>query len=272
MKAKFILLATTTAALMAMGQQVVAPTPSGDLSLRKLESNSFKSGEYLKYRIHYGVINAGVAELKIDGVTKKNGRSAYHLVGTGKSVGMAEWFFKTRDRYESWMDTEAFVPWEFIRDVNEGGFEIKRHIDFDQYNHTAKDRKAKDPSKVFDVANNCQDLLSAFYYARTFDQNKLNPGDVIPIDIFLDHEVFTFQLKYLGKEKIKTKFGKVMALKLRPMVQSGRVFKDSENVTMWVTDDANKTPILLKSELLVGSIKMELDEYRNNVAPFRFEK
>ncbi len=74
----------------------------------------------MKYRIHYGIINAGEAELTVQDIDYKNNRPSYHLVGKGRSVGMAEWFFKTRDRYDSWVDTRAMIPWEFNRDVDEG--------------------------------------------------------------------------------------------------------------------------------------------------------
>ena len=69
---------------------------------------------------------------------------------------------------------------------------------------------------------------------------------------------------------IKTKFGKVKCLVLRPVLQKGRVFKDEESMTIYVTDDANKIPILIQSELLVGSIKIELADYEGLRNPVSF--
>jgi hypothetical protein len=51
------------------------------------------------------------------------------------------------------------------------------------------------------------------------------------------------------------------------MVEKGRVFKEEEDMTLWVSDDANKVPIRVKSDLLVGSIEMDLVEHKNLVRP-----
>ena len=115
-------------------------------------------------------------------------------------------------------------------------------------------------------------MLSAFYYARSNDASKLKKGSSIPISIFLDHEIFEFKLKYLGVETLKTKWGKMECLKFQPEVQSGRVFKEKEGITLWVSNDQNKIPVRMQAELSVGSIKMDLSEYKNTMVPVAFKK
>lgn len=246
-----------------------AQAPTSPKELRVIRHQAFKQGEFLEYRIHYGIFNAGRAELQVKSLDTRNGRKVFHMVGTGRSVGMAEVFFRTRDRYETWIDAEAIVPWEFVRDVDEGGFIIKRHLHFDHFTATVRDNELQKDT-VFAIPENIQDMLSAFYYARTLDASQLKKGDMIPISMFLDHEVFSFQLKYLGKEEVKSKFGKIRCLKFMPIVQSGRVFKEKEGMTLWVSDDQNKVPIRLETELAVGSIKIDLDKYRNVAQPMSF--
>lgn len=228
--------------------------------LRVIDNKAFQVGEYLKYRVHYGIVDAGVAELRVQKMTVKNGRPSYHIVGTGKSVGMFNWFFKVRDRYETYLDKEAMMPWEFIRDVEEGGHEIKRHIYFNQYEQKAKDVKKSD--KEYDVPANVQDILSAFYYARSADYSNLKKGDMIEINTFVDHEVFPLNLKFDGYETIKTKFGEIYTMRFLPVVQKGRIFKEEDGVFFWITADANHVPVRVESELAVGSIKMDLIEYK----------
>jgi len=77
-----------------------------------------------------------------------------------------------------------------------------------------------------------------------------------------------FKLKYLGKEIVNSKFGKINCLKFRPVVQSGRVFKEQESVTLWVSDDKNKLPIRIQADILVGSIKADLENFKNLKHPF----
>lgn len=267
---KTLLITTLITLMPQLAFQQAQRTESDPVEgLRKIEQTAFKVGEELGYTIRYGIIHAGKATVKVESRTVRSGREVYHTVGTGRSVGMAEWFFPTRDRYESFIDTEALVPWEFIRDVNEDGHIIKRHLVFDQYEQTVTDRLA--PAKgSFSYAPYAQDMLSSFYYARAFNADKLKPGDDIDFTMFLDYEQFPFKLRLIKRAELDTKFGKVKCLVLRPALQKGRVFKDEESMTIWVTDDANKIPVLIQSELLVGSIKIELDSFKNLRHPVSF--
>lgn len=231
------------------------------VELRNLKQSAFKPGEVLEYRIRYGLIEAGKAKLEVKSLTTKSNRQAYHVVGTGRSVGMTEWFFKTRDRYESYIDAEAMVPWEFIRDVNEGGYKIQRHLIFDQYAQTVRDLKA--PQKgSFEFDAYAQDMISAFYFARSWDASSLKKGDEISFTMFLDHEQFPFKLIILGRKDVETEWGKIPCIALRPKLQEGRVFKEEEGMTIYVSDDANKIPVLIESSLFIGSIKVELTGYK----------
>jgi hypothetical protein len=122
-------------------------------------------------------------------------------------------------------------------------------------------------NKHYKVEPNTQDLLSAFYYARTLDMVNIRVGQEFEIQTFFDREMYPLKFKYLGKEVVKTKLGSFNCLKFRPMVEKGRVFKEEEDMTLWVSDDQNKVPIRLKTDLLVGSIEMDLVEYKNLVKP-----
>ena len=82
------------------------------------------------------------------------------------------------------------------------------------------------------------------------------------IDMFFDDETTKFKLKFLGREDIKTKFGKVSCMMFRPYVQAGRVFKEDESLTVWISDDKNKLPLKVQASLAVGSLKAELEKYK----------
>lgn len=80
--------------------------------------------------------------------------------------------------------------------------------------------------------------------------------------MFFDDEITKFKLKYVGRQDITTKFGTVSTMVFKPLVQTGRVFKEKESLTLWITDDDNKVPIRIKADLAVGSLKADLDEYK----------
>ena len=115
-------------------------------------------------------------------------------------------------------------------------------------------------------------MLSAFYYLRSLDSTDLRVGSVKKLNVWIDDEMFPFQIKVVGTENIKTKFGTINTLKIVPQVMSGRVFKDKEGVTLWVSNDRNYVPIAIKAELVVGSLKASIDSFRNVKYPLNFTK
>ena len=162
--------------------------------LRKINNDAFRPGEVLKYRIHYGIIDAGEATLEIkEELQKFGGRECFHMIGSGKSVGAFNWFFKVKDRYESVVDKEAMIPWLFIRRVNEGGYIINQNVSFNHYTDSAKSEKA-----TISIPENTQDLISSFYYARTLDFSHAKEGDVFQISGYLDDAVIPLNLKFIG--------------------------------------------------------------------------
>ena len=224
---------------------------------------AFKSGEWLKFRIHYGFLNASFATLHLT-EDKLDDIPVYHVVGLGKTTGFASIFFKVDDRYESYFGKEDEKPYRFIRKISEGGYTRDTEINFDYTNDIAVlDDKKTNKKFNFTVQDSIHDLISAFYYLRNnFEAEDLVLNESIELKMLFDDDgVFKFKLKYLGKEIIRTKYGKVECLKFRPLVQSGRVFKEQESLTLWVSNDLNKIPIRIKADLLVGAIKADLDGY-----------
>jgi hypothetical protein len=227
------------------------------------QEEAFTTGEFIKLRIHYGLVNAGYATLEIKDAIKNN-KKVHHVVGKGYTVGMAKFFFKVEDDYQSYFDKETNKPYQFLRKINEGGYTKNQEGFFNQNNNTVlvKDYKNK-TEKTFSVTENVQDIVSSFYHLRNHPElDKLKPGESIAIDMFFDDETTKFKLKYIGKEDIKSKFGKVSCLVFKPLVQAGRVFKENESVTIWISDDENKIPIRLQASLAVGSLKADLDSFK----------
>ena len=235
----------------------------GDEKSKKNVPPAFKSGEWLKFRIHYGILNASFATLHLTKDTLDN-TPVYHVVGKGKTTGFASIFFKVDDTYESYFDIEDGKPYRFIRKIDEGGYTRDQEINFNYATEQAiLNDKKKNKKFKFDLEDSIQDLISAFYYLRNnFTSEDLVEGESIELKMLFDDDgVFKFKLKYLGTEVLKTKYGRVECLKFRPYVQSGRVFKEQASLTMWVSNDLNKIPIRVKADLVVGSIKADLDGY-----------
>ncbi len=231
---------------------------------------AFDSGEWFKFRIHYGVFTASYATLEVkDDVI--NNKPVHHVVGTGKSTGLLSMFFKVEDYYETYIDKKEVKPYRFIRKINEGGHTKDIEINFDHNQSEALVfNKKHNTKKSFPIKSNVQDMMSSFYYLRNnINTNSLKKGDEQYVNMFFDNENYRFKLKFLGREIIKTKMGKIACLKFRPYVQADRIFKEEESMTVWVSDDDNRMPVRIKADILVGSIKADLDAFKGLKHPFK---
>ena len=226
-----------------------------------IRNYAFQNGEKIDFTIYYSVVglyvNAGNASFTTT-VENYNNKPVYHVIGDGTSNSNYDWIFKVRDRYESYFDTATLQPYKFLRDVNEGGYKIYENVTFNQKANTAITAKG-----VFKVPNCVQDVLSSIYYARNINFDSYKVEDKIPFNMFLDNEVYNLYIKYLGKEKIKTKYGKFNAIKFKPLLIKGTIFEGGEGMTVWVSDDANHIPLRIESPIVVGTVKVDMMGYEN---------
>lgn len=241
--------------------------------VRKVSNNSaFKNGEWLQFRLHYGLFSASYASLTLSNDTINN-EPVIHAKGYGRTSGLARLFFRVEDHYESYFNEEKTQSLRFIRKIDEGGYTKNKVIDFDQKNNVAyvNDIKNNKQSK-HDIELNTQDVISTFYYLRNhIPSKKLIPNESFKVNIFFDDEPFEFKLKYLGIENIETKFGKIECIKFIPVVQIGRIFKERESIVLWVSNDLNKIPIRVQADIAIGSIKCDLENFKNIKHPFKIK-
>lgn len=235
----------------------------GNLSFLSAQERAYGHGEFFKFRVHYGFVTAGYATLQVKNASV-NGKDVFHVRGYGETVGVSNWFFKVQDDYQSFIDREKDIPYRFIRKIDEGGYTKDVQIDFDHSKNKAivNDKKHNETSE-FSFPKETQDMISAFYFLRNrLDIDDIKIGDMVEMNMFFDKENYKFRLKFLGKEVLDTNFGRVSTLVFRPYVQSGRVFKEKESLTVWISDDNNKMPLLIKANLAVGSLKATLTEFK----------
>jgi hypothetical protein len=233
------------------------------------KGGAYDVGEMFRFKISYGFVNAGFATLEVKEAIKNN-QKVFHAVGKGYTTGMTKFFFKVEDDYQSFIDKNTHNPHQYVRKIYEGGYTKDQHGFFNHKDKTvlAVDNKSK-TERIISVPENTQDILSSFYFLRNYPGiDKLQLNESVALDMFFDEEITKFKLKFLGRENIKTKFGVVPCMIFRPYVQSGRVFKEQESLTVWISDDLNKLPIKIKADLAVGSLKAEIDFYKGLKHPF----
>ncbi|PJA26237.1 MAG: DUF3108 domain-containing protein [candidate division Zixibacteria bacterium CG_4_9_14_3_um_filter_46_8] len=221
---------------------------------RSLQNEAWGAGERFEFIIRYGPIKAGSAVMEVKNTVDCAGHNAYHVTSTAQSSGFFSMFFKVDDRVETFIDTEGIFPHRFEKHLNEGKFKADKVTNFDQKNHLAI--TGKDTIRTYPFV---QDILSAFYYARTL---ALEVGKPVLIDNHTDRKNYPLEIKVHRRERVSTRAGTFNCLLLEPVLRTSAIFENKGRLLVWITDDNFKMPVMMKSKVLIGSITTELVWYR----------
>lgn len=242
-------------------------------------NHAFKAGEVVNYHAYYNWgfiwINAGQVSFSVEEATVIN-EPAYHLKSYGSTYDSYDMLFKVRDTFETKVDTTHLQPFEFRRITNEGNYHAKYHYLFNSKNRSIKASIQKEKETKKDTTlfwKDCSfDLLTMVYKARNIDYSKYRINEKIPIRMVVDGEVHDIYIRYLGKETIKNRDGrKFNCLKFSPLLVEGTIFKSGEDMTVWVTDDNNRIPIIVEAKILIGSVKAVFVDAKNTRHPMSAE-
>ncbi|UPL48379.1 DUF3108 domain-containing protein [Hymenobacter sublimis] len=235
---------------------------------RTVPNSSFERGEVLQYKVHYGLINAAEATIEVDdAVHRINERPCYRATVTGRTLGSFDYFLRIRDTWRSYIDTTSILPQRFFRNIEEKSYRKRETIDFDHQRdivNVESHKKDKNDVKkgTFKTPNNVQDLVSGFYFLRTLNYDQRRPGEVIKVQGFFDNDVFNMDVIYKGRETVETKAGVIRAIRLVPKMPSNKLFKGENAISVYLSDDRNKVPVLIQAEMFVGSVKVDMYKYK----------
>lgn len=221
-----------------------------------LEKNNFVPGEKMVFQVYYGPLNAGRVDafLRLDTI---RGRQAYYAEAVARSTGLANKLYKIRDMYAGYFDPETLLPIKSIRDIREGNY---RKFNIVEYYHDSL-KAVSSESGDHEIPGNIRDMVSVFYYVRTIKYDTMKYDDIVYINTFFDDELFPFNMRFRGRETIKTRGGTFNCIKLVPFVEPGRIFRKEDDMIIWLSDDGNCVPIRGRFDLIVGSIKCDLIEW-----------
>ncbi len=239
---------------------------------RIIENTAFRRGERLIYRAAYnsrltGNIYAGEATLEImPGNHTENGRSIMHVVGKANTTGLFNLFFKVENRYDTYIDEKGMAPLRFSRNIREGRYRREDDVIFDWKENLAYSSRDTIPTPPY-----VQDMISSIYFARTFSMDSVEPGDAFYLDFHLSDSVYVSRIVFEGYEQIKTSLGTFNTMKFKPQVMEGTWFDQPYPMTLWISDDDNKIPLLVESGLVVGTVRLELIQFgglKNTIRSF----
>ncbi|RKR81510.1 uncharacterized protein DUF3108 [Mucilaginibacter gracilis] len=217
---------------------------------------AFQAGEHLHYKLKYGFITAAEADLQVSSSDIKfNDRPAYHIIADGKTTGTFDFFYKVRNRYESYIDCNSLMPYRYKENRREGKY---RHNDDIKFDHDSGKITAN--KGVFPFKGKVFDFPSAYFYARCLDMSKIKVGEKLVFHYFLEDKIQSLTITYVGKETVECSLGKFNCLKFNPEIIPGNIFRKDSKFYLWITDDKNRIPVKAQVEVIVGSLTMDLTE------------
>jgi hypothetical protein len=217
---------------------------------------TFGPGEELTYAVKFGPVRAGTAQLKVVGIEWANGARCYRLRSTVKTSAFFASFFPVNDLTESWLDVDKMVSRRFVRMIEEGKYRKREAVQIDVARHLGYYYPKRD---TVEVAAGAQDVLSILYFARGLD---LDVGQGVIIPSHVDKKNAAVELRVLKREQVTVPAGTFTCGVVEPLLKTAGLFKQEGRLTLWVSDDEKRIPVIMKSKVKVGSITAVLESYK----------
>lgn len=266
----------------AVSQNVVdAGSEGGCIPVLSVSEDSlaYRSGERFSFTIHYewGAIDSDVgwASVSLDTV-RFNGERAFHCSVYGRTTRLYDLFFKVREDFQSWFTVEGLKPLKFTRNTREGRYEARNtysymwegqdstYIAADVFTSSGGSRSVRLP-----LGTCTYDLPALFYLARNIDMDRIVPDVKYPMTFAIDDDVYNVYFIYRGKERKKVRgFGTVNTMKFSAKLLSGNVFTGDEDLSVWISDDRNRIPVLFEAPILVGVASGRIEDCSGLKYPF----
>jgi hypothetical protein len=235
---------------------------------------SYMPGEKVSYIIHYGMINGGVATLELKKDTF-SGKEVWHSAMEARTTGVADALFRVRDVYESFMSPSTELPVKSIRNINEGRYHKYNVVLFDHGSRKDSAILSSDLSGKHVAPSGIHDILSCFYWFRNHhlpNMENVKPGQMIEMTTWFADELYPIRMKFIGKEEVKTKAGKILCYKFNPVTEVGRLFKTQEDVSFWFSADKNYLPVKIRFDIFVGAFMVDMADYTGLLYPLDIKK
>ncbi len=257
--AKTALLIFCTCATVAVAS---APDPDSTAVDTKpiYASVPFAPGELLTFSIDYGPVNAGEASLEVRDLLVSGGRDCYRVESKARSNRIFSAFYMVRDKVVSHIDRETLFTRYFSKRLREGEYRKNIAVRFD---HDAGKARYAD-GRDLDIEPGVHDILSAFYFVRTLD---LVPGASTYIHTHSSHKNYDLEVKVYGRETIKVPAGTFDCYKVEPVILGEGLFQFEGKLTIWLTADDRRLPVLMKTKVKVGAINASLKSYTLGKSP-----
>ena len=212
----------------------------------------FQIGEKLEYTAKFNILPVGEALLTVVGREQIDSVSTYHVSYQAHTGKVADRLFKIRDDIDIWFDDQQMYTYRVDKNINEGRYHRKSstYINYrDSIAVTGKD--------TIPISRPVRDPYSLFYYLRT---QPLKIGNTLQLVTFDNNKQTAFQLKVIGKQKVKVPAGTFTCLVVKPFRKQRALFKNQGDIEVWLSDDKRRLPVQIHIKLKYGSLVLKLKQ------------
>ena len=238
-------------------------------SSTSIENKYIKTGENLTFIASFNVsgVMTDIAEVKMEtSIVKTKSRELLRLKCTASTYSNWDKFFKVRDLYESYVDTENLLPVLYKRSIEEGSYKKELKYLFKRKSKiaisTLNKKGYEDFKTEVPITDTTLDIVSTIYNARILDYENFSIGKKITKKLIVDSEVQTVTIEYLGKKKIKMgNYGEKECYKLSIGFGGSEIENIKGGKYIYITADKDRLPALIEATIPVGRVQIRLSHY-----------
>jgi len=211
----------------------------------------FGVGERLDYRVKFGPLRVGKAQMLVEAIESIAGHPTYHLYSV---IEGSTPFYKLTDRQESWLDVYELASRRYVQDSKQGSYERYREYEFDLENRVLVHPDGATDSIPAQALDDC----SFVYFVRSV---ALEVGETYEWNRYYRFDRNPVILQVLRREDVKVPAGEFATIVVRPIIKTGGLFSEGGKAEIYLTDDERRLPVKLVTKLKVGSVILELTDF-----------
>ncbi len=215
----------------------------------------FRAGESLVFEVSWLSIPVGTATMRVEHSPEPTETDVLRFISTARTKRVFDAFYKVDDHAESVFDTRTQLSQSFHIRQHEGRYRSHHKMVFDQPNRRVSFQKRDEPPTELPIPAHVQDPLSVLYRVRTL---PLPVGESVIVPICNRGKTWFTQIRILKRERLKLPIGEVETIKIQPLLQAAGIFRHQGDMFIWLTDDAHRVPVQLKSNIKIGAVKARL--------------
>jgi phage tail protein X len=224
---------------------------------RPKKNYAFGPGEKLTFEVKALSMVGGYGTLEIGNPVTVQDRPCYPLSAKATAAFPFSMVYQVHDVQTSYFDVVDFLTWKFENDVLEGKHKAQNLEIYDQVKHKVVRSKGNEPPEEIDIAPFTQDIISCFFYFR-----------LLPLEVGKNYSIpaqaagynYNLIVEVIKKERITIPSGTYDCLLVKPHVRYATVFRNTDDINIWLTDDQRHLPVLVTSKIFIGNVEATLIE------------